>query len=235
MYYNNQPADVQERINGYELTIYLCDGDPSEKLEWFQIVNIAGERLTDQELRNAVYAGPWLADAKRYFSQSGCPARGISEGYLKGNPIRQELLQTAIRWASDGEIEDYMGRYQNEANAVDLWSHFRAVIDWAADIFPTKRPYIMPGVDWGRLHALHRDRNDLDPAALEEKIDSLIALGGKGGQSPISRLPGICALSTARTRSPPMSARSAGAQLAAMNSSSRRWKATTSRRGRTAV
>ena len=30
----------------------------SEKLDWFKIINIAGEKLTDQELRNAIYTGP---------------------------------------------------------------------------------------------------------------------------------------------------------------------------------
>jgi hypothetical protein len=54
--------------------IYFCSGTDSEKLEWFKTINIAGMKLTDQELRNAVYHGSWTADAKRYFSKSGCPA-----------------------------------------------------------------------------------------------------------------------------------------------------------------
>ena len=61
----------------YKLTVYLCSGTDSEKLEWFKTINIAGEKLTDQELRNAVYAGSWVSDAKRYFSKNGCPAYGI--------------------------------------------------------------------------------------------------------------------------------------------------------------
>jgi hypothetical protein len=55
--------------------IYFCEGTDSEKLAWFKIINIAGEKLTDQELRNAVYTGPWLTDAKRHFSKSSCAAR----------------------------------------------------------------------------------------------------------------------------------------------------------------
>ena len=38
-------------------------------MEWFKIINIAGEILTNQELLNATYTGPWLADAKNYFSK----------------------------------------------------------------------------------------------------------------------------------------------------------------------
>ena len=150
MYYSNQPDDVRDRIDRYELTIYLCDGDASEKLRWFEIVNIAGEELTRQELRNAVYSGPWVTDAKRYFSRTGCAAKGISDAYQKKNPIRQELLETAIRWASGGKIDDYMARRQHDTDAGELWSHFRSVIAWIEATFPTKRPQIMRDVDWGR-------------------------------------------------------------------------------------
>ena len=78
----------------------LCDGTDSEKLDWFRIINIAGEQLTDQELRNAVYAGSWTSDAKRYFSKTGCAAGTLADDYLKGASIRQEYLETAIYWAA---------------------------------------------------------------------------------------------------------------------------------------
>ena len=74
--------------------VYLCSGTDSEKLDWFKTINIAGEKLTDQELRNAVYAGPWVTDAKRYFSKTGCPAYGIGSDYMTGTPIRQDYLET---------------------------------------------------------------------------------------------------------------------------------------------
>ena len=54
--------------------VYVCKGTDSEKLAWFRIINIAGEELTNQELLNAVYSGPFVTDAKRYFSKQGCPA-----------------------------------------------------------------------------------------------------------------------------------------------------------------
>ena len=31
-YFQNQPADVQRRILDYRLTVYVCEGEPSEKL-----------------------------------------------------------------------------------------------------------------------------------------------------------------------------------------------------------
>lgn len=189
LYYSNQPDDVQGRIDGYELTIYLCDGDTSEKLDWFRIVNIAGEKLLDQELRNAVYAGPWVSDAKRYFSRPACAAKDISDAYLKGSPIRQDLLETAIKWASGGDIENYMGRNQHEESADELWAHFQAVIGWVAATFPKKRA-IMQGVDWGTLYAQHRNET-LDPDALEHEIGQLLSLKKPGRESVIQRLPGV--------------------------------------------
>ena len=70
--FGSLPSNLQAKLLDYELTVYICDGTESEKLEWFKTINIAGEELTNQELRNAVYAGPWISDAKRYFSKKGC-------------------------------------------------------------------------------------------------------------------------------------------------------------------
>ena len=74
LFFGNLQDDEREKVLDYRLMVYLCEGTDSEKLEWFRTINIAGEELTDQELRNAVYAGPWTADAKRYFSRTECPA-----------------------------------------------------------------------------------------------------------------------------------------------------------------
>ncbi len=82
-------------------------------------------KLTDQELRNAVYAGSWVTDAKRYFSKNGCPAYGIGSDYMNGQPIRQEYLETVIKWINDGDIEGYMGKHQHDADANALWQYSR--------------------------------------------------------------------------------------------------------------
>jgi hypothetical protein len=90
-YFHNLKADEKEKILNYTLMVYVCSGTESEKLEWFKTINIAGEKLTEQELRNAVYTGSWVSDAKRYFSKSGCVAYNIGSDYLNGSPIRQEF------------------------------------------------------------------------------------------------------------------------------------------------
>ena len=172
LYFHNLTGDKQQHILDYKLMIYVCSGTDSEKLEWFKTINIAGEKLTDQELRNAVYAGPWVSDAKRYFSRTGCAAYQIGQPYLKGSPIRQDYLETAIRWASQGNIEDYMGRHQHNPDAVPLWERFRAVIDWIETCF-TKRRKAMQSVDWGPLFDGYKD-SPLDPVAIEDETKRLI-------------------------------------------------------------
>lgn len=175
-YFSNLPSDIREKILNYELFIYICDGTDSEKLDWFKIINIAGERLTDQELRNAVYAGPWVTDAKRYFSKTGSVADGLAGDYLKGSSIRQEYLETALLWAADKEgvsIEEYMAMHQYDKNAVALWSYFRSVIEWVQAIFPKVRKE-MKGLAWGLFYNAHGTRKDLDPVALEKEVERLM-------------------------------------------------------------
>ena len=172
----NLQDDQQERILDYELQVYVCEGTASEKLAWFRIINIVGERLTNQELRNAVYAGPWVSNAKRYFSRQGaaCPAYAIGNRYVNGRAERQEYLETAIRWIKDdGEtVEEYMAAHHHDRTATGLWSHFQAVINRVEAVFPNYRRQ-MKGVDWGGLYGQLKDEN-LDPEALEAEVARLI-------------------------------------------------------------
>ncbi|MBL0687135.1 MAG: DUF262 domain-containing protein, partial [Sulfurospirillum sp.] len=124
-YFHNLQEDEKNQILDYKLMVYLCSGTDSEKLEWFKIINIAGEKLTEQELRNAVYSGSWVSDVKRYFSKNSCPAYGIGSDYLKGSPTRQDYLQTAIKWISEDNIEQYMAKHQHDKNASALWRYFQ--------------------------------------------------------------------------------------------------------------
>ena len=175
-YFYNLPSDLKKKILDYPLFVYVCDGTDSERLEWFKIINIAGEKLTDQELRNAVYAGTWTADAKKYFSKTGCAASILGGDYLKGSSIRQEYLETALCWISAAEnksIEAYMAEHQNDLSAVQLWNYFRSVIDWVQAIFPNYRRE-MKGLPWGLFFNEHGERTDLDPKTLESEIQRLM-------------------------------------------------------------
>lgn len=172
MFFNNLTAEKQKQILDYELSVYVCEGTEGEKLDWFKIINIAGEKLTDQELRNAIYTGTWLADAKRWFSRSGGPAYQIGEKYVNGSPIRQEYLEKALEWISGGKIENYMSRHQHDADAQELWQYFQEVVAWVERLFPENRK-IMKGLDWGRFYNDHKD-DKLNAAKLEQRIVELI-------------------------------------------------------------
>ena len=176
IYFHNAPQDVKEKILDYQLFIYVCEGAESEKLDWFKIINIAGEKLTDQELRNAVYSGSWTTDAKRYFSKTGCAAYKLADKYVKAIPIRQELLERALTWICYKEkcsVEDYMGRHQHDKTATELWGYFRNVIEWVQKIFPKYRKE-MKDVDWGRLYNKF-GAQEWDSDRLEEKISALMS------------------------------------------------------------
>jgi len=168
--FHNLQKDEQDQILNYKCMIYFCSGTDSERLEWFKTINIAGEKLTDQELRNAVYSGSWVSDAKRYFSKSNRPK--IGDDYLSGSANRQEYLETAIKWISDDNIEKYMSKNQHEPNSNELWLYFQSVINWVKAVFPIYRRE-MRGVELGYLYNEFKDKK-YDPKKLEKEIAKLM-------------------------------------------------------------
>jgi hypothetical protein len=172
MAFHNLPKTLQDQILDYRLMVYFCSGADKEKLDWFRIINIAGERLLEQELRNAVYTGSWLSHAKPIFSKTNCPAYLLAHKYLNGRPIRQEYLEEAISWLSGGHIEPYMSAHQHDPNANELWSYFQAVMTWVELTFTTYRGE-MKGVDWGSLYNQFKD-GLYDTAKLEDEIRALM-------------------------------------------------------------
>lgn len=153
-FFGNLTNEEKEKILDYELMIYLCEGTDKERLDWFKIINIAGAKLTDQEIRNAVYTGPWLSDAKIKFSKNNCVAYLIANDgglLVKGSPIRQELLEKVLSWISLDQIEDYMARHQHSENAEELWVYFKEVIQWVRSTFTNYR-HEMSDVNWGELY-----------------------------------------------------------------------------------
>jgi hypothetical protein len=171
-YFHNLEETEKQQILDYKLMVYFCEGNDKEKLDWFKTINIAGEKLTNQELRNAIYTGDWLTDAKRYFSKSSCPAYNIGSDYLKGVAIRQDYLETAIGWISDDKIEKYMSEHQHEPNANELWLYFSSLINWIKVVFPNYRKE-MKGVNYGELYNEFKDTS-FDSKKLEAQITELM-------------------------------------------------------------
>lgn len=174
--FNNLTTEEQEHILNYPLMIYICEGNDKEKLDWFKIINIAGEQLTSQELRNAIYTGEWLTEAKKYFSKNQCPAYQIADKYINGSPIRQNFLEITLKWIAQRdsiEIEDYMAKHQNDTNCSELWLYFQNVINWVKVLFPHYRKE-MKGLDWGIYFNKFSNRTDYDPKQFEIKIKELM-------------------------------------------------------------
>ena len=180
--FSNQPADVRKKILDYKLTIYVCEGEESEKLEWFKTINIAGKPLNEQEIRNAVYAGPFVSDAKKHFSKSNCGAYRLGKDLVNGSPIRQDFLKKALEWMADhenrqGKLQSavgYMAAHQHDPNAIPLWTYFQNVLHWAISTFNMKKfKKIMKGLDWAKFYDSYHE-SSLDVQKLEKKISDLM-------------------------------------------------------------
>lgn len=189
-YFHTLSKDLQEKFLDYKLDVYVCQGSDSEKLEWFKTINIAGETLTNQELRNAVYASVWLSDAKRRFSKPNGLAVLKGAKYLNGSALRQEFLESAIAWIVDSrkdeKICEYMAKNAKDSkNADELWEYFAKVIDWVEMKFEKYRKE-MKGLEWGLFYNLYKDK-PLDAKELESKIIELMQddeVGSKKGVYP---------------------------------------------------
>lgn len=160
-FYHNLTDGEKKVLNDYELTVYICEGTEIEKLAWFRVINIAGATLTNQELLNATYTGPWLSDAKNYFSKRNCVAGQMADGYISGNPIRQDYLEKVLGWIADRDGlvsgQDYMAAHQHDDDANELWLYFQSVINWAKALFPKVRKGITDKQDWGLLYNKYKD------------------------------------------------------------------------------
>ena len=150
-YFNSLDPDEKKKLVETELTIYVCEGEPSEIQEWFETINIAGVPLVKQELLNASYHGPFVTKARALFSNTGNSNMNRWQTYIKGDPKRQAILETALDWVSDGDIEDYMAKHRYDTSIDELKNHFDTVIDWIDSIFEYTGSEVC-GLEWGRLY-----------------------------------------------------------------------------------
>ncbi|KKQ46839.1 MAG: hypothetical protein US75_C0012G0010 [Candidatus Woesebacteria bacterium GW2011_GWC1_38_13] len=174
-FFHNLTIEEQNKILDYELFIYFCEGTDKERIDWFTVINTYGEKVNDQEIRNAVYTGPWLSDAKLKFSKTNCVAYLLANDsgqLVSGSPIRQEYLETALSWINNGEVADHMAKHQHDQNADELWNYFQNVIAWVRNTFTNYRKE-MANVNWGELYNQYKD-SILDPNKLEAEIAELM-------------------------------------------------------------
>jgi len=174
-YFDNLTKTEQDKIWDYDLMIYFCEGTDKERLDWFTVINTFGEKVNDQEIRNAVYTGPWLSDAKLKFSKTNCVAYLLANDggqLVRGSPIRQEYLETTLSWINDGKIENYMSKHQHDKNADELWQYFQNVVAWVRMTFTSYRNE-MKDIAWGKLYNKFKDQK-YDSKELEREIAKLM-------------------------------------------------------------
>lgn len=162
---------LREEILNTKLLIYICEGDEPEIKDWFQTINIAGVPLTDQEIANAVYFGPFVTLAREEFSNSQNSNVQKWSAYVAGEVKRQAYLERALEWVSDGKVSDYMAKHRNDHDITELKSYFTVVIDWISSVF-TDVEREMKGLEWGRMYKTYHDKS-YDQAEVSEKVHAL--------------------------------------------------------------
>lgn len=169
--YNSLDEDLKKKFSETPLTIYICQGTEKEIKDWFQIINIGGVRLNDQEMRNAIYSGPFVTALKALYSNSTNPLQQKWGSYIKGDPKRQEVLETALDWVSRGNIDGYMAEHRKDTDIHPVTNYFDSVIDWVSSVFPKLYPD-QCGLEWGDLYErfhntpYNPDKMDADVAKL---------------------------------------------------------------------
>ena len=170
-YFDGLNAEEQGRILGSKLTIYVCEGAETEIKEWFKTINIAGVPLVEQELLNAIYSGPFVTAAKEVFSNSGNSEMQKWKCYVAGDEQRQKILETALKWVSGGEVQDYMGRHRFDKDCRELKAYFTSVIDWIDGVFKGVKDE-MCGLEWGRLYETYR-KTAYNPEKVWRRVEEL--------------------------------------------------------------
>jgi 5-methylcytosine-specific restriction endonuclease McrA len=176
-FFHNLTETEKEKVLSYPLIVFVCDGTEEEKLAWFRTINIAGATLTNQELLNATFTGSWLTDAKKYFSKRNCAVSQMGEGFVKGNPLRQEYLEKVLSWIADRDkLENgasYMALHQHDADANELWLYYQEVIAWAKRLFPNINKKLTETQEWGLLYNKYKD-NNYNTNDLERDVKALL-------------------------------------------------------------
>jgi 5-methylcytosine-specific restriction endonuclease McrA len=170
-YFGGMAKDKQTKILETKLLIYECEGTESQIKEWFKTINIAGVPLTNQELLNAVYSGPFVTLGKEEFSNSQNANIQKWSAYVSGSANRQEFLECALDWVSKGNVGDYMSSHLNDKNISELKKYFNNVIDWVSSVF-TDIESEMRGLEWGRLYEEYH-KKAYDPAKVAKEVRKL--------------------------------------------------------------
>lgn len=186
----NLSEDEKREFLDYEIEVKVCEGTEDAKLEWFKRINVAGVPLTNQEVLNGIYSGTWLTSAKLLFSKSNCWILNYADGYISGNPLRQDILEQVFRWKAKEEgcsdITEFMAKHQHDEDCDVLKDYVTKVINWAKENFPEAIKGITDKQDWGLLYNEHK-HDEYSLSELTKSTKELIEddeVGAKKGIIP---------------------------------------------------
>ena len=172
-YIDGLNEEDREKVLNTKLLIFICEGKESEIKDWFQTVNIAGVNLNNQEKLNAIYSGPFVSALKEEFSNSQNAHIQKWSAYVSGNAKRQDFLERALQWVSQGNVEAYMSKHRQDSDITPVKTYFNAVIDWASAVFSDVLPE-MRGLEWGRLYEEHH-KKPYNVAEVSKRVHELLA------------------------------------------------------------
>lgn len=170
-YYSGMADSQREQILNTKLLVYVCEGDEPEIKDWFKTINIAGVPLTEQEILNAVYSGPFVTKAREEFSNSQNANVQKWSAYIAGDIKRQAYLERALDWVSGGAIDNYMSKHRNDKDITELKKHFNTVIDWVSKTF-TDVESEMKDLEWNRLYETYHKKK-YDPKKVATAVQRL--------------------------------------------------------------
>jgi len=170
-YFSSLANELQTKILTTKILIYECEGTEPEIKEWFRTINISGVPLTNQELLNAIYSGPFVTLGKAEFSNSQNANIQKWSAYISGSANRQDFLERALEWVSKDKIDDYMSFHRFDKNITELKNYFTSVIDWVSTVF-TDVESEMKGLEWGRLYETY-SKKPYNSKSVSEEVKTL--------------------------------------------------------------
>lgn len=172
-YFDGIAADQRKKILETKLLIYECEGAETEIKDWFRTINIYGVPVNPQEILNAVYSGPFVTLGKAEFSNSQNANIQKWSAYISGSANRQDFLECALNWVSQGNIDEYMSRHRYDKNIKELKAYFTSVIDWVSTVFSDVENE-MRGLEWGRLYEQYHHAS-YNPTKVSKEVQKLYA------------------------------------------------------------
>lgn len=196
----NLPPSDKEAFMNFEIHAEIYDGSLGDILRYFKRLNIAGEVMNNQELRNAIASigrFDWIQRVKEYFSRVGRGANDPSRGYTQyfnatmDDIKHQKVLEMAIRWHANKMAEEYelssdkVKRLDDYVvhctdfydGGSELIEYFEGVLNWVDTMFvgEDNQNYrdIMKTIDWGTLYNTYHDSCEVEPTVAQALVNKM--------------------------------------------------------------